>query len=298
MTHKLRKKAYNVQGVQDSALNASFGREVTVQQVAPGRHSATDCKPRLDTRRKSMKIATWNVRTLYQEGKIENVIKEMDRMNLNIVGLAETRWTGAAVAKVDNKVLIFSGGSTHERGVGILFDESIEKSLKSWCPVSDRVVVAKFAGKPLDMGIVQVYAPTSTAEEEEFEQFYEDLDKAMKCLKSQDIKIIMGDFNAKAFDKVKHEKLFEMLNQLYTDGKDLRVLRNLYWDQTAAVRVDGELSKIEGTRSRGRQRITFLDSLSSFVTGNNKDNIALLRMTEDRDRWRIMIADVCSRQGI
>ncbi|KAK3750258.1 hypothetical protein RRG08_041287 [Elysia crispata] len=107
MTHKLRKKAYNVQGVQDSALNASFGREVTVQQVAPGRHLATDCKPRLDTRRKSMKIATWNVITLYQEGKIENVIKEMDRMNLNIVGLAETRWTGAAVAKADNKVLYF-----------------------------------------------------------------------------------------------------------------------------------------------------------------------------------------------
>ncbi|KAK3771587.1 hypothetical protein RRG08_041516 [Elysia crispata] len=456
MTLKLRKKAYNVQGVQDSALNASFGREVTVQQVAPGRHPATACKPRLDTRRKSMKIATWNVRTLYQEGKIENVIKEMDRMNLNIVGLAETRWTGAAVAKVDNKVFIFSGGSTHERGVGILFDESIEKSLKSWCPVSDRVVVAKFVGKPLDMGIVQEYAPTSTAEEEEVEQFYEHLDKAMKCLKSQDIKIVMGDFNAKvgservenivgpwgigeenerggrliewckengfmisntwyqnhprrqwtwmspgdrtrnkidfilvqdifrnaiktsksmpgadcdsdhvpvmcklqvklkkirkpkahsklqvellksdqeikeqfsidiknkfalldsiteaetiwdnikdsineAFDKVKHEKLFEMLNQLDIDGKDLRVLRNLYWDQTAAVRVDGELSKIEGTRNRGRQRITFLDSLSSFVTGNNKDNIALLRMTEDRDRWRIMIADVCSRQGI
>ena len=42
-----------------------------------------------------------------------------------------------------------------------------------------------------------MYAPTSTAEEEEVEQFYEDLDKAMKCLKSQDIKIVMGDFNAK-----------------------------------------------------------------------------------------------------
>ena len=42
-----------------------------------------------------------------------------------------------------------------------------------------------------------MYAPTSKAEEEEVEQFYEDLDKAMKCLKSQDIKIVMGDFNAK-----------------------------------------------------------------------------------------------------
>ena len=116
MKHKLLKKL-TTYGVQDSALNASFGREVTVQQVAPGRHPATVCKPRLDTRRKSMKIATWNVRTLYQEGKIENVIQEMDRMNLNIVGLAETRWTGAAVTKVGNKVFMFSGGSTHERGV-------------------------------------------------------------------------------------------------------------------------------------------------------------------------------------
>ena len=52
----------------------------------------------------------------------------MDRMNLNIVGLAETRWTGAAVAKIDNKVFIFSGGSTRERGVGILFDESKRKA--------------------------------------------------------------------------------------------------------------------------------------------------------------------------
>ena len=42
---------------------------------------------------------------------------------------------------------------------------------------------------------------------------------------------------------IKHEKLFEMLNQLDIDGKDLRVLRNLYWDQTAAVGVDGELSE-------------------------------------------------------
>ena len=116
---------------------------------------------------------------------------------MNSVGLEEVRWTRAAVTKVGKKDFLYSGGSTHERGVGILFQESLENSLISWCPVSDRVMVAKFAGKPLDMGIIQVYAPTSTAEEEEVEKFYEDLDKAMKFLKSQDIKIVMGDFNAK-----------------------------------------------------------------------------------------------------
>ncbi|KAK3714907.1 hypothetical protein RRG08_005377 [Elysia crispata] len=60
-------------------------------------------------------------------------------------------------------------------------------------------------------------------------------------------------FQAKAFDKVKHEKLFEMLNQLDIDGKDLRVLRNLYWDQTAAVRVGGELSEYTNIKRGVRQ---------------------------------------------
>ena len=64
-----------------------------------------------------------------------------------------------------------------------------------------------------------------------------------RCIEVQkDLYICFIDYS-KAFDKVKHEKLFEMLNQLDIDGKDLRVLRNLYWDQTAAVRVGGELSE-------------------------------------------------------
>ena len=42
---------------------------------------------------------------------------------------------------------------------------------------------------------------------------------------------------SKAFDKVRHEKLFNILEHLDIDGKDLRVIRNLYWDQSAAVRV-------------------------------------------------------------
>ena len=40
---------------------------------------------------------------------------------------------------------------------------------------------------------------------------------------------------AKAFDKVKHEDLFEFLQNLDIDGKDLRLIRNLYWEQTAAI---------------------------------------------------------------
>ena len=48
---------------------------------------------------------------------------------------------------------------------------------------------------------------------------------------------------AKAFDKVKREDLFEFLQTLDIDGKDLRLIRNLYWEQSAAIRIDGNIGK-------------------------------------------------------
>ena len=74
-----------------------------------------------------------------------------------------------------------------------------------------------------------------------------------RCIEvPKDLYICFIDYS-KAFDKVEHEKLFEMLNQLDIDGKDLRVLRNLYWDQTVAVRVEGELSEYTNIKRGVRQ---------------------------------------------
>ena len=65
--------------------------------------------------------------------------------------------------------------------------------------MSDRIIVAKIKG------IIQVYAPTSERPEEEVEEFYEDLDKAKKYLKSQSTQMILEDFNAKVGgDKVEN----------------------------------------------------------------------------------------------
>ena len=65
---------------------------------------------------------------------------------------------------------------------------------------------------------------------------------AERCIEMQkDIYLCFIDYS-KAFDKVRHEDLFQMLNKLDIDGKDLRILSNLYWRQTATVRIDGEHS--------------------------------------------------------
>ena len=57
----------------------------------------------------------------------------------------------------------------------------------------------------------------------------------------QDLYICFLDYS-KAFDSVRHKSLMHMLHTIDGGGKDLRLLRNLYWHQTAAVRVDNELS--------------------------------------------------------
>ena len=88
-----------------------------------------------------------------------------------------------------------------------------------------------------------------------------------RCFEVQkDLYICFIDYS-KAFDKVKHEKLFEMLNQLDIDGKDLRVLRNLYWDQTAAVRVGGELSEYTNIKRGVRQGCVMSPDLFNLYSG-------------------------------
>ncbi|GFO37855.1 craniofacial development protein 2-like protein [Plakobranchus ocellatus] len=67
--------------------------------------------------------------------------------------------------------------------------------------LEDRVVVAKLVANPLNLGNIQVYAPTSDSEDVEIEKFYEEIEKAKGYLKSQDIIIVMGDINANVGDE-------------------------------------------------------------------------------------------------
>ena len=53
----------------------------------------------------------------------------------------------------------------------------------------------------------------------------------------KDLYLCFIDYS-KAFDKVRHEELFRMLEALDIDGKDLQLLRNLYWEQTAAIQIE------------------------------------------------------------
>ena len=62
---------------------------------------------------------------------------------------------------------------------------------------NDRMISVHFQGKPFNITVIQVYAPTSNAEETEFELFYEDLQDLLELTPKKDVLFIIGDWNAK-----------------------------------------------------------------------------------------------------
>ena len=161
-----------------------------------GRFKRPDC-PFLKTGGGSLRIGTWNVRTLNQLGKIENLTKEAESLGTDILGIAETRYTGEGKVRLDGYTFIYSGGNEHQHGVGFLVKSSVEKSILGYWPLSNRNIMLKLKAKPFDISIIQTYAPTSTHTDEEVEEHYEEIDKMLKEVKSTDVLLVIGDFNAK-----------------------------------------------------------------------------------------------------
>ena len=148
--------------------------------------------------RKKTRIATWNVRTMIQPGKLECITREASRLKLDVLGLSEVRWKNSGRCNTDEHVMIYSGHKTeHKHGVGGLLNQQVAKSMMGFHALSDRILIVKIASKPFNILIVRVYAPTSTSPEDEIEKFYDDLDAAYKLCGSQEMKIVMGDLNAK-----------------------------------------------------------------------------------------------------
>ena len=68
-----------------------------------------------------------------------------------------------------------AGGNPSENGVAIMVNKRVWNAVLGCNLKNDRMISVRFQGKPFNITVIQVYAPTSNAEEAEVEQFYEDL---------------------------------------------------------------------------------------------------------------------------
>ena len=110
------------------------------------------------------------------QGKLEVVKQEMTRMNVDILGIRELKWTGMGEFNSDDHYIYYCRQETLQRnGVAITVNKRVQNAVLGCNLKNDRMISVRFQGKPFNITVIQVYAPTSNAEEAEVEQFYEDL---------------------------------------------------------------------------------------------------------------------------
>ena len=122
------------------------------------------------------------------QGKLLVFKQEMAGVNVDILGVSELKWTGMSEFNSDDHYIYYCGQESLRRnGVAII----INKIAVLGCSLkNDRMISVHFQGKPFNITVIQLYAPTSNTEEAE--QFYEDLQDLLELIPKRDVLFIKG----------------------------------------------------------------------------------------------------------
>ena len=124
--------------------------------------------------------------------------QEMARLNTDILGISELKWTGMGEFNSDDHYIYSCGQeSLRSNRADLLVNKRVLNAELGCNLKNDRTISVRFQGKPFNITVIQVYAPTSNAEEVEVEQFYEDLQDLAELTPKKDVPIIIGDWNTK-----------------------------------------------------------------------------------------------------
>ena len=108
--------------------------------------------------------------------QMEVVKQEMARVNVDILGISELKWTGMGEFNSDDHYIYYCRQeSLRKNGVAIMVNKGVQNAVLGCNLKNNRMISVCFQGKPFNITVILVYGPTSNAEEAEVERFYEDL---------------------------------------------------------------------------------------------------------------------------
>ena len=100
----------------------------------------------------------------------------MARVNIDILGIRELKWTGMGEFNSEDHYIYYCGQeSLRKNGIVIIVKKRIRNAVLGCSLKNEQMISICFQGKPFNITVIQVYAPTSNAKEAEVEQFCEDL---------------------------------------------------------------------------------------------------------------------------
>ena len=122
----------------------------------------------------------------------------MARVNICILGISELKWTGMGEFNSDDHYIYYCGQESLRRnGVTLIVNKRVQNAVLGYNLKNDRMTSVRFKGKPSNITVIQVYAPTTDAKVAEVDQFYEDLQDLLECTPKKDVLFMKGDWNTK-----------------------------------------------------------------------------------------------------
>ena len=151
---------------------------------------------------KVYRLGTWNVRST--RNKEEELIREMKRYNLDILGLSETKGRGNGMKVIDGASYVYVGVKEGRArgGVGIVVAKRWGDCVRSWRCVNERCIMVRLKIEGEGITIVQVYAPTDDKDNNTKEEFYAWLQEVIARTQRGDRVVVMGDFNVRVGNNV------------------------------------------------------------------------------------------------
>ena len=120
------------------------------------------------------------------------------RLNIDILGISKLKWTGMGEFNSDDHHIYYCGQeSLRINGIVLIVKKRVLNAVLGCSLKNDRMISVRFQGKPFNITVIQVYTPTSNAEEAEVEWFYEDLQEFLELTPRKDVLFIIRDWNAK-----------------------------------------------------------------------------------------------------
>ena len=94
------------------------------------------------------------------QGKLAVVKQEMTRVNINIIGISEIKWTGIGEFNSDGHYIYYCGQESLRRnGVAIIVKKRVQNGVLDCSLKNDRMISICFQGKPFSITVIQVYSP-------------------------------------------------------------------------------------------------------------------------------------------
>ena len=157
--------------------------------------------PSLSYTKSRLCIGTWNVLSLVSDSsKLLQLSNNIDLYGLDVLGITETHMPGTGEQVLENGSLFIHSGRADgikRQGVGLTLSKKVKKSLISYSPYSERFMTARLHTRQINITVLVCYAPTDDAKDDVKDDFYQQMYDILAEQPRHDIKLVIGDFNAK-----------------------------------------------------------------------------------------------------